>query len=311
MSSCVGFCFLSLPKELRDAIYTEYFLEEGGYHFEYASGKLRADNNRPIDLNLMYVCTAITEETRGIALQLNTVTFSTHFSELESRIAGDFQLALHDIEFAKRLYLHRTGHVDLRSFRTPEIAAQLKQEYPQCMATPGAWGITSPWDDGAKLQLRRFTDRALQLLSQHPDFIEALANEHLTDEHGWNQDHRPWRPDFVRSRYFFSQPDPWTIMSENDLADLAKALERPDGAPNIKHQSFGKRVKWRWSAAAVSIRFLQSMSPSARLQLRNIVLLEDRPAVAYPECKLAYGNNSQVLLVAVPVKQSPWFQGCL
>ena len=70
MSPCVGFDFLNLPKELRDAIYTEYFLEEAGYHFEYASGKLRAGNNRPIHLDLVYTCIAIAEETRGLALKL-------------------------------------------------------------------------------------------------------------------------------------------------------------------------------------------------------------------------------------------------
>ena len=217
---------------------------------------------------------------------LNTVTFSTHYSESERRNAGNFHYFLDEVEKAKKHYLDRTEDVDLRSFRTPELTTQLEREYPQCMPEPGRWGIASLSRDSAKLQQRRFTDHALRLLSQHPDFIEALANEHLTDEAEWNEDHEPWLPELVRSRFFFSHPVLWTIVSESDLADLTKVLEHPHGLQGRSHYSFGERVKWRWSAAAVSIRFLQSMSPSARLQFRSIVLLEDRPAVAYPECKL-------------------------
>ena len=40
----------------------------------------------------------------------------------------------------------------------------------------------------------------------------------------------------------------------------------------------------RWSACAVAIQFLQSNPLITRLQIRNIVLKEDRPSVAFPEC---------------------------
>ncbi|KAK3369767.1 hypothetical protein B0T24DRAFT_532555 [Lasiosphaeria ovina] len=79
---------LTLPRELRDHIYRHYVYTSGGdgYIFDYEARKLRLADNRPIDLGLMYTCRLAAAEMRGLALRLNTITFSTLYSEeLRSR----------------------------------------------------------------------------------------------------------------------------------------------------------------------------------------------------------------------------------
>ena len=56
-------------------------------------------------------------------------------------------------------------------------------------------------------------------------------------------------------------------------------LEQP---PERAH--FWKRVTWRFSAATAAIHWLRSIPLELRLQLRDLLLLEDHESVAHPEC---------------------------
>ncbi|KAB5535347.1 hypothetical protein GE09DRAFT_1291459 [Coniochaeta sp. 2T2.1] len=75
-------CLLALPRELRDQIYREYILTDTeGYTYDFEAGKLRTADGSPIDLNLMYTCRLVAAEMAGLALKLQTITFSTIYSE--------------------------------------------------------------------------------------------------------------------------------------------------------------------------------------------------------------------------------------
>lgn len=78
---------LSIPREVRVPIYEFYITEHDGYCYNYVSGKLRPRKGR-IDLALMYTCTTINAEMHGLALKMNTVTFSTAYSNSERRRAS-------------------------------------------------------------------------------------------------------------------------------------------------------------------------------------------------------------------------------
>ncbi|KAK6855256.1 RNA-directed DNA polymerase from mobile element jockey [Apiospora arundinis] len=77
--------FLRLPRELRDAIYLEYVLVDGGYVFNPDTEKLRRATglegrdriSYAIDLSLMYTCQQVSTEMKGVALGANLITFNT------------------------------------------------------------------------------------------------------------------------------------------------------------------------------------------------------------------------------------------
>lgn len=81
--------FLNLPRELRDDIYRFYFAFENGLVYNFAYGEnakpksqniledLAPSNKRDrIDLALRSTCKKIHEETEGLILKFNTITFS-------------------------------------------------------------------------------------------------------------------------------------------------------------------------------------------------------------------------------------------
>jgi hypothetical protein len=110
------------------------------------------------------------------------------------------------------------------------------------------------------------------------------------------------RPNFsnvvTQSLYFadeLEQPDPrlvmndphaaWSIPTEEDIATMRACVEpcSIDATPACEAQYWDKE-KYRFSAAATAIAFLNSVSTETRLQIRRQVLSEDRMAVAWPEC---------------------------
>ena len=217
----------------------------------------------------------------GLALKLNTVTFSTYYSESERSRAGHYHQVMKLIAATKAVCVMQTRELPLKGFRTPEIYAKLLQKYPEFVLpdSPNEWG--DPHDHGgAEFQQHRFECYAFQLLAEHPDFIETVASAP-------NQRY----PESVRSSYLFTAPDPWEILPDDEIGDIAETLEWPSDAwLNSEHYGLWKRIKWRWSAAVMCVHFLKSIPPSTRLHLRNIVLLEDRPSVASPHCKQDYCN---------------------
>jgi len=66
---------LSLPRELRDEIYTYYLQEPGGYVHSPSTNKLRCSNGQIIDFSLMWTCKMVASEMRDLPLRVNEVVF--------------------------------------------------------------------------------------------------------------------------------------------------------------------------------------------------------------------------------------------
>ena len=66
---------LSLPRELRDEIYTYYLQEPGGYVHSPSTNKLRCSNGQVIDFSLMWICKMVACEMRDLPLRVNEVVF--------------------------------------------------------------------------------------------------------------------------------------------------------------------------------------------------------------------------------------------
>ena len=84
-------------------IYQYYLFEKDGYHYNFETGKLRKSNHEPISLGLMYTCTTVTAEMHSLAFKLNTIIFSTVYSETERIKAGRFDQLLAKLSETKLL----------------------------------------------------------------------------------------------------------------------------------------------------------------------------------------------------------------
>ena len=163
---------------------------------------------------------------------------------------------------------------------------------------------------------RAFEGSMIELLSSGTDFLEALAKfydvpqkefDYSSTDH-LEQDSQAWRDarqkhfieqerghgqeslSFLRSTSLLSTPEPWTIPSDDEFAQMDTILgqslygvQSPTFDPSPDPNCW-ERIRWRFSAAAVAVHFFKSISQSTCLGIRNVVLHEDQHSVAHPEC---------------------------
>ncbi|KAL6720944.1 hypothetical protein ACLMJK_000044 [Lecanora helva] len=274
---------------LRDMIYHYYVFEADGYHFDYNSCKLRAPENRPINLALMYTCTTVATELQHLALKSIVVHFPTIDSEAERLHAGRFDRFLRNTgDYKDELLMFLDLSVDPPcmdsdslakiSLKYPEFAPllhpnpQWEEPYErqrQRRFTVHYASASSSWGQADSL-FREFRDYLIELLSKDPDFSDnrIYSNRRLS----------PSCASFARSEHLFFSPDPWSIPTEHERARISTLEENPH-----RDNSFWKRVRWRFSATSAAIYFFKFISHTAGLGLRKVVLHEDRLSVAHPE----------------------------
>ena len=83
---------------------------------------------------------------------------------------------------------------------------------------------------------------------------------------------------FLRSPLLLSGLKPWAIPRDEELTRLSANLVIYD-----THDKVSECIRWRFSAAAVAIHFLESASQSVRLGVRKVVLHENKRSVAKSE----------------------------
>ena len=302
--------FLDLPREMRDVIYQHYTQEKDGYHFDFESGKLRASaSGQPIDLALMYTCKTVAAELRNLPLGTNRITFSTVYSERLRLRAGRFHKALITLANSQWWILSAITRPIARPFRVPELIAEIIQKFPQFeqdllvsmeetlpVRLKNSFGGNS---GQANSTHRPFIIYALKVFSTctiradvNPELLEPSSTGSTFSEFAANRQYAH-QPSLARSPLLFTNPDPWTIAPEDVIAGLEEVLvdtelydfdRLPDEQQPPERLSFWKRIKWRFSAAAAAIHFLSSIPSALRLQIRNLLLLEDHESVAHPEC---------------------------
>lgn len=187
--------FRKLPPEIRNVIYREYFAVDGGYIYNFTSGKLRAANGQPIDFSLMFTCTLIGQEmSSGSAFEANAVTFKTVCSAFHRNISpGRFDFLLNEVHQAQNsMLIHSISpvhplfadfdHVNGRStidetmYRELVLKQPLFEPYWRALRNLQHWRmreICSPFD------AKRYDEDRLQYPGFHASYCGS--NSYLTD----------------------------------------------------------------------------------------------------------------------------------
>lgn len=269
--------FFSLPRELRDTVYHHYIFEPDGYHFNVESGKFRASGNRPIDLALSLASKSVAAEMHHLALERNVLNFWT--SDFRRQEAGRFNALFEQMLDDKSWLLRTLQDPQFGRYKTSEVDKKVAQEYPQLEPllldlNNGSWGasIYRASNGGvAESCTRGFLDYLVEVLSRDTNFIKAWGDAYGNDASSYEKRIVP----FAKSTLFLSSPEPWAMPSRYELAKMSEV---------ISPRSILERRKWRFSAAAVAINFLNSIPQTTLMKIRKIVLHENRRSVGRPEC---------------------------
>jgi hypothetical protein len=173
--------FYSLPCELRNHIYKFYFEVEGGYAYNFSTGKLTSASGQPVELALRFVSRFFRDETCGLALGLNTLHFSSECNHSLQRRAGHFNSLLIRLEQLKARYLvwrvSRAGlfddtvyaHVEARHPQYTSLIRKLEQG--RVFDIP----LSKYWKDTAS-KTRQFVTSTLAAVAAHPKFFRLTEN---------------------------------------------------------------------------------------------------------------------------------------
>lgn len=262
-------------------IYDQYLEpSDKGYVYNSQKGKLTSANSQPVDISLIFTCRLIAKELKAFAFGSRTINFATsHSAALSKRAEGFFRLldALYKKEesmfygLCPHLAPEFNEHV---MFKFPSFAPFLD---PSCnnerdLSRGYYVGID---DDGGE------SDQA------PPEYREAIAYTLRTalDYYGTELiDGVLGDEDSCASQELLDilqlPHEPWLIPTSRQLNQMAEVLL--SGRRMKEWRESQKRVTryYRFSAAAVAIRFLHSLPKHTRLSIRNIRVHEDRPCKA-------------------------------
>ncbi|KAI1162069.1 hypothetical protein F5B18DRAFT_411084 [Nemania serpens] len=302
-SSCP---LLQLPRELRDAIYEHYVIVEGGYIYDFKTGKLRPANDpeHPIDLAFMYTCSRVADEMKGIALRANTITFRTFYSPEMSFRAVHFDNILEEC-LTQSAYLIGHEDYDIRlDLGEPYIRYdkhvfdEVLRVFPKCQPLLQLARIVE--QESPPYYNQEFMDLCFLLMDGNETGwgevpsaereIARYAVEVALKLGGYSLSWRRSKPFGIQAkrRYTIQARDlleiqstlmPWTIPTEDELTYAIRKSLKPTWQTGTV---IGK--KCYFSAAAVAIQFLHETAASTRRHLRKIVIHEDHVSVAHPEC---------------------------
>lgn len=297
------FRLLSLPPELRHEVYKHYSIVEGGYFYvcsaDGLSGRFFQADGSPIEASLMLTCKEVNRETEGMVFRFNTITFSTTTSTQLRRRAADMEFAIRGIHKIQEALCAVAG-----SAMTDQVQAELSTLYPQFipLLSEIRIGNWSPWEirfspDGLSYGqspsiYHEFCKHLLRtLLRRCPDSVGRLeqcwiwADKRAVFAYGAGPSPR----DVARCEL-----TTWSFPSDGHLSSLqtwvrvfgawvqtlsGEGLSAGGGMP----YRITDRFNYRFSAASTAINFLQSLPVKGRMQLRSIVLNEDRESIALPE----------------------------
>ena len=274
--------FHKLPRELRDQIYEEYFTLEGGYHYNHKTNKLLTAKGEAIHLSIRLASRQIAVETRGLALELNTVNFSTVYDSDLNQRAGHFNTLVTLINSLKGQYLlwqaQRSGLFDAK------VRTYVEEHHPRFLPVLDALEagrVTNSngyvWKETPS-QSRHFVESTLHIMAAQPGFHETVSR--ASHWHGRYDNPCPDPFPVVAHHHV-----PWVLPSEEELAVMRGIVSLcPIVASRFKTWQYWEKEKYRLSAATTSIAFLGALTSKTRLEMRNLVLNEDHAAVAWPEC---------------------------
>ncbi|KAK2031042.1 hypothetical protein LX32DRAFT_637549 [Colletotrichum zoysiae] len=298
--------FLDLPREVRDMIYGQYVFVDGGYVHDFNSNTLKGADNTPIDLAFMLTCKKVAMEMKGLALSSNSIYFSTVYSEDHRGTAGRFGLLIKELSDARGRLVNRI-HPDILSV-PHDMLERLKEAYPRFapyldllpdrrrlrrhmegwletdVGPPGCCGETPS-------AFRQFQRAVLQDIADNRHRFDAEQLEDFEDGLFKLEIEAMCLPYIEIGRVLDVDPNPWDIptaygvevMISSAGSEVEEQVAREWDHLDQNYGSCDQFIKYRYSAAAVAIRFLAFLSKESRLSLRNIILNEDRVAVGFAE----------------------------
>ncbi|KAJ4125335.1 hypothetical protein NW768_008952 [Fusarium equiseti] len=292
--------FLSLPHELRHMIYREYFTLDKGYAYQPGPGRLGTFDGEPLDLSLMYTCRFIACETKDMPLTSNTIYFSTVYHPEWREWAGRFDYLLHFQEEQRFCLL-----CHISRFVTPEMYSEIRAHFPWFVpllegverrySSTGGVGYCRRWDylDTIKAPSHVYTndppshsllcsatDFTLRLLAHDSNPLLAREVHDLT---------RSWGSPNSIANLLGEAFNPWDIperydlhtagerLQDNELWSSMSSWQQEEGCDKEYH------YKFRFSATSVAIDFLKRLPTDKGQCIRNVVILEDHPAVGQQE----------------------------
>ncbi|KAF9874204.1 hypothetical protein CkaCkLH20_08187 [Colletotrichum karsti] len=294
---------LGLPRELRDLIYKAYVSVEGGYLCDtdaFINGTLKGSNNQPIDLSLVYTCKQIADEMArgGLALRQNTITFTTLYNNDLSYLAGSFDWHTNALDKLRCEIFQGVGYA-----LTDRAYSKLKAQYPQFLPLLDRMRLEGPRVAGvvplsserhgsygeAPSVYREFIKDTLREAALFDDGFRDVVLQHKphishADDNGDEIPEKYYRAGWTPLDAAYNPTQLWAIPSGIQMEELFSARGRGDPRNGRLQEEYHGSSKWRFSAAAAAIYFLEHVPNSVRTQVRKIVLSEDYEAVAHPEC---------------------------
>ncbi|TDZ24499.1 hypothetical protein Cob_v003282 [Colletotrichum orbiculare MAFF 240422] len=278
--------FFDLPREVRDLIYEQYVSIPGGYVLgDFEHNTLKGADGTPIDLSLMRTCKAIAREMKGVALASNTLNFSTFYSEDHRTAAGRFDIMINEFHSLMGFFFEKAGHA---SFVPDDVWAEMRRAYPMfgpyidvVKSKPSIINLGPEGSCGETPSVfRSFIQFAMQTITSHEDLLDPKL-------------YARFRNDFCKRDSFESgvnfNVDTWIIPTAHMVEDMgAKIGARIINTVNARWECNLRcdpnpgLLKHRYSAAAVAIRFFESLAISTRSNIRRLVLHEDRQRFCYP-----------------------------
>jgi hypothetical protein len=302
----------------------------GGYFYDVPSGKMTDSDGHRISLTLALTCKLIADEFMGLPFKMNTVTFSTSYSDESRQTAGLYNSIIETVRRAKTMGMLQL----LQNVITADVREDLSSKHPELMLVldrlvefqncdrdqwPGLNNepLKTLWDRAVCVgytfgeipsSFRNLATRLCELATRKcaSDTEYQYVCGHKVSQHILAYKHTktgvPLPSKFDR---LASIPDtPWDIPSTEKVQTMADKLSlsptitaetlRIQSCEPVKNalgvlpcrcfKTLDQWSKWRFSAAATCIRFLNSLSPTSRKALRKLILLEDHESVAHPEC---------------------------
>ncbi|EXF83884.1 hypothetical protein CFIO01_03907 [Colletotrichum fioriniae PJ7] len=294
-----GLVFFKFPNELRNLIYKYYLQLDEGYKLNPHTNKLRAGNDNPISLDLLYTCKRAALEMQGLPFQHNTITFSAFHprSRTDGINVGRFHHMMDMMDEELAATFQQLPPRYFHSQVVKEVAAAYPAFIPvlDVMKTDhGDLGNFQSSYGETPSSCRDFIRFTLNSISSNKslfsDYDRIINEVHYNDEYYGNESPIE-QPTVPPDRLFEFAPDPWAIPSQNVLDHFSYLLDpencRLSCVSDDLYQDEETSVdpqRFRYSAVAAAVRFLDSISPILRGCIRNIRLMEDHMSVCKPQC---------------------------
>ncbi|KAF2022224.1 hypothetical protein BU24DRAFT_405110 [Aaosphaeria arxii CBS 175.79] len=288
-------CYLLIiPVEVRLMIY-EYYLGDDGYTFDFESRRLRDSSDRPVDVSLMFTCSTIAGEMDGLPFKLNTLSFTTGYSESTTTTAYLYNELLHEIH-SLEFYVLTRAWACVKKEAIDSISAQ----FPESQDILNTLREVKSGANFIKVLLPAYHDlrcsqtkqeytlliRALlDAISINPNFNSVISDLSKYYKQGvcWENEVMPdplypWHGEYQEFRNLLRVP--WSIPSNETIVQMANEIKLSDRCLNVT-SNFKKN---RFSAAAVTIEFLGALKPRIRKHIRKIIVHEDHMSHCNPAC---------------------------